>query len=408
MPTDRLYYTDSLLTDFDASVVAAETTGGRLHIVLDRSAFYPTSGGQPHDLGTLGDATVVDVIDREDGEIAHVVDRPIAVGAKVQGHVDWTRRLDHMQQHTGQHILSAAFDRLFNVRTTSFHLGAETATIDLAREVTPAEIARAERLANEAVWADRAVTIRFVSEEDAKAMPLRKESMRTGTLRLIEVPDIDLSACGGTHVPRTGMIGIIAVAGWERFKGASRITFLCGGRTLAAFGRLRDVVDQSTRLISVAPAEIPAAIERLQADLKASARTERRMAEELAVYRAAEFRAGAETVRGGRGVLRAVPGADPGALKALASAIVGEPGFVVVLVGTPGGDGASGPNVTAAPVAPIVVARSADIVFDAGAWLKQAAARFGGRGGGRPELAQGGLTAAADVVLSFARESMNQ
>lgn len=405
MPTDRLYYSDSLLTEFDASVVSTETYGGRVHVVLDRTAFYPTSGGQPHDLGSLGEAAVVDVIDLEDGEIAHVVDRPVTVGAAVHGRINWARRRDHMQQHTGQHVLSAAFDRLFSVRTTSFHLGAETATIDLAREVTPAEIAKAERWANDVVWSDREVTIRFASEEEAKAMPLRKESVRTGTLRLIEVPDVDLSACGGTHVPRTGMIGIIAVAGWERFKGASRITFTCGERALTSFGQLRDVVDRSSRLVSAAAADVPAAIERLQGDIKAAARTERRLTDELALHRAAEFRAGAETVRGGRGVLRVVPGADPAALKVLAAAIVGEPGFVVVLVGAQDGDGPAAPP---APMAPVVVARSADIVFDAGAWLKQATARFGGRGGGRPELAQGGLTAAADDVLGFARESMNQ
>ncbi len=403
--TERLYYTDSLLTDFDASVVSVETHDGRTHVVLDRTAFYPTSGGQPHDLGSIGDAAVVDVIDRDDGEIVHFVDRPLAVGAAVHGHVDWARRRDHMQQHTGQHVLSAAFDKLFNVRTTSFHLGAETATIDLAREVSPAEIARAERMANDVVWSDREVRIRFASEEEAKAMPLRKESVRTGTLRLIEVPDVDLSACGGTHVPRTGVIGIIAVAGWERFKGASRITFVCGERALTGFGRLRDVVDRSSRLVSAAGADLPGAIERLQADVKAAARTERRLSDELALYRAAEFRANAETVRGGRGVLRGVPGADPAALKALAAAIVAEPGFVVVLVGVPDGDGSPA---SPSPAAPVVVARSADIVFDAGAWLKQATARFGGRGGGRPELAQGGLTAAADDVLGFARESMNQ
>jgi alanyl-tRNA synthetase len=395
MPTERLYYTDSLLTGFDATVVATHTADGRTDVRLDATAFYPTSGGQPFDVGTLGGARVLDVADRDDDEIVHVLDRPLDVGARVHGEIDWPRRFDHMQQHTGQHILSAAFDRLHRVRTTSFHLGTATATIDLAREVTPDEISAAERAANDVVWADRDVRVRFATDDEARALPLRKEPTRTGRLRLVEVLDFDLSACGGTHVPRTGMIGMIAVTGWERFKGASRITFVCGGRALATLGQFRDVLTEAGRRVSGPTAELPGAIERLQTEAKAAARTERRLLDELTGYRAAEFRARSETVRGGRGVLIAAPGADAGALKALAAAIVAEPGFLAVLVG----DGQP---------APVVAARSADVTFDAAAWLKQAVARFGGRGGGRPEVAQGGIPASADDVLAFARESMNQ
>ena len=397
MSTRRLYYTDSLVREFDATVTSvAPRADGRSDVILDHTAFYPTSGGQPFDTGTLGGARVVEVVDREeDDEIVHVVEGAPAAGQRVRGVIDWARRLDHMQQHTGQHVLSAAFDRLHHVRTTSFHLGVETATIDLAREVTPAEIADAERAANDVVWMDRDVGVTFATEEQARALPLRKESLRTGTLRLVEVPDFDLSACGGTHVPRTGMIGIVAVSGSERFKGASRITFVCGGRALRTFGHLRDVVAAAGRLVSGPSAELPAAIERLQNELRTAARADRRMQDELAVYRAAEFRSQAETLGGGRGVLRAAPGADGAALKGLAAAIVAEPGHLAVLVGE------------GQPM-PVVAARSADVGFDAAAWLKLAVARFGGRGGGRPEMAQGGLTASADDVLAFARESMSQ
>jgi alanyl-tRNA synthetase len=395
MPTHRLYYTDSLLTAFDATVVAAQTANGQTEVRLDATAFYPTSGGQPFDVGVLGGARVLDVIDRDDDEIGHVVDQPLDVGHRVHGEVDWPRRFDHMQQHSGQHILSAAFDRLHRVRTTSFHLGAETATIDLSREVTPGEIAGAERAANDVVWSDREVRVRFATDDEARALPLRKEPTRTGRLRLVDVTDFDLSACGGTHVPRTGMIGLIAVAGWERFKGASRITFICGGRALATLGQFRDVLAEAGRRVSGSIAELPAAIERLQAEAKAAARTERRLLDELNGYRAADFRSRAETVRGGRGVLTTAPGADAGALKALAAAIVAEPGFLAVLVGE-------------GQPAPVIAARSADVTFDAAAWLTQAVARFGGRGGGRPEVAQGGLPVSADDVLAFARESMKQ
>jgi len=168
--TTRLYYTDADLQTFDATVTAAEPAGDRWLVRLDRTAFYPTSGGQPHDLGRLDDARVLDVTDEDDGGLIHVVDAPVAVGRQVRGAIDWTRRFDHMQQHTGQHVLSAAFVATADVATVSFHLGAETATIDLAREVTAAEIAAAEAEANRVVWEDREVRVRFVSEEDARAM----------------------------------------------------------------------------------------------------------------------------------------------------------------------------------------------------------------------------------------------
>jgi alanyl-tRNA synthetase len=391
--TTRLYYTDSLLREFDATVVASDEAGGRATVVLDQTAFYPTSGGQPFDTGRVGARQVLDVIDDEAGTIRHVVDGPIARGERVHGTIDWPRRLDHMQQHTGQHVLSAAFDRLCGVRTISFHLGAETATIDLAREVSAAEIARAEAEANRVVWENRPVTVRFATDEEASRLPLRKEPVRSGTLRLVDVTDFDLSACGGTHVPATGMIGVIAVAGWERFKGASRVTFVCGGRALRGYGQLRDAMTAASRALSVSPADVAATIERMQAEAKDLGRTIRRLQDDVAVSRAAALRAGAADIGGRRGVLRHEPGWDAAGLKTLATAIVSEPGTIALLVG----DGTP---------APVVVARSADVDLDAAAWMKQAAAALGGRGGGRPELAQGGLGVSPDQILTFAKETL--
>ena len=187
MTDTRLYYTEPYRTSFDGTVVSVEPVDGRLHVVLDQTAFYPTSGGQPFDIGTLGGAAVTEVIDREDGTIAHVVSGTVKPGEVVAGAIDWARRFDHMQQHTGQHVLSAAFDRLFGVRTESFHLGAAASSIDLAREVSATELRQAEDEANRIVWEDRMVHIRFASADEAAAMPLRKESLRTGPLRLIDV-----------------------------------------------------------------------------------------------------------------------------------------------------------------------------------------------------------------------------
>ena len=241
--TLRLYYTEPWRRDFDADVLSVEPepSTGRLRVRLNRTAFYPTSGGQPHDMGTLGEARVVDVIDDEEtGDVVHVVEGRLEPGAAVTGVIDWERRFDHMQQHSGQHALSAAFVRTANVATVSFHLGDATSTIDLAREVTAGEIAGAERAANEVVWDNRPVAIRFVSDEEAEKLPLRKPPVRTGQLRLIEIQDWDLSACGGTHVSRTGQIGVIAVRQDERVRGSTRVSFLCGGRALDGFRSLRD------------------------------------------------------------------------------------------------------------------------------------------------------------------------
>jgi alanyl-tRNA synthetase len=300
-----------------------------------------------------------------------------------------------MQQHTGQHVLSAAFDRLIGVRTVSFHLGAETATIDLAREVTPAEIARAEAEANRVVWEARPVTIRFATDAEAAALPLRKEPVKTGLLRLVEVTDFDLSACGGTHVPQTGMIGAILVAGWERFKGATRLTFVCGGRALRSHGTLRDVVTAATRALSVLPSELEATVVRLQTDAKTRSREIRVLQEELAVVRAAQLRNQAANTGAVRTVLVTQAGWDAAALKVLAAAVVNEPGFIAVMTG----DGQPTPG---------VIARSADVAFDAGAWMKRAPAELGGRGGGRPESAQGGLDATPEQILNFARAAIGE
>ena len=389
--TTRLYYEDSTLTDFEAVVTGVREHDGRPAVTLDRTAFYPTSGGQPFDTGTLGAASVVDVVDDEEsGEILHVLDRTVEQGSAVKGSIDRARRLDHMQQHTGQHILSAAFEKLHQARTVSFHLGAETSTIDLDREVGPAAVAAAERLANEVVWDDRAVAIRYASEEEAARMPLRKEPKRTGTLRLIEVPDCDLSACGGTHVPRTGVIGMIAIAGVERFKGGLRVSFVCGARALARFARMRTALEESVKRISVHPDELPAAIGRLQDEMKAQRQTLRAQQETLAESRAAELRTAAEIADGVALVVAYVAGWDAGGIKLLASSLTSGPGVVAALVG----DGTP---------TPVVIARSADGRIDAGEILRALLAELGGKGGGKPGMAQGAVSVEAAPAIAELR-----
>ena len=395
--TERLYYTDAYRTAFEGRVVRCvprpEADGTpRFAVELDTTAFYPTSGGQPFDLGTVAEARVLDVVDEQDGRITHVTDGPVAEGGTARGTIDWVRRFDHMQQHTGQHILSAAFDRLFANRTESFHLGAESCTIDLGREMSARDVAAAVDEANRIVWEDRPVSVRFVTAAEAATLPLRKEPAREGTLRLIEIEDFDLSACGGTHVARTGAVGIVAVPGVERFKGGSRVQFLCGGRVRRRFDAWRDALASTQKHLSVSPDELAAAIERLQEENKGLQRTLRGAQEKLAVHEA-----GALVARGQRAgdrlvVVESIPDLDAVGLKAMAAAAAAHPGAAVVLFS------ASTPSL-------VVVAAHPAAGVDANATLKTLVARFGGKGGGKPELAQGGgLVGDSAALLAAARE----
>jgi alanyl-tRNA synthetase len=397
--TARIYYTDPSCRHFEAVVTKAFEHDGRPAVLLDRTAFYPASGGQPFDTGHLliRDRDAVDVVETVDGGdvVVHVLTAPVSEGIAVCGEIDWNRRFDHMQQHTGQHLLSAAFDRLFDNRTTSFHMGADTATIDLLREMSWEQISRAEDEANRVVWENREVSIRFVDPDSHRSsdapLHLRKKSTRAGILRLIEVTDCDLSACGGTHVARTGAIGMIVVAAAEKFKGGTRITFACGGRALRLLRTLRESVAGGVRALSVFPQELPSAIERMQADAKDLRRSVKRLQETLATHEAARLAEAATIVVGVHVIVEALDGWDASGLKAIASAVTTATRAVVALCSS------TSPHA-------VVVARSASVPVDASAVLRALTERFGGRGGGKPDLAQGGgLTGGATEIGQTAR-----
>ena len=388
--TDRIYYTEPARRSFQGTVTRTGEHDGKPTVVLDRTAFYPTSGGQPFDTGRLGTVSVIETLD-EDDDVVHVVDAPMSIGDAVQGEIDWTRRFDHMQQHTGQHVLSAAFDRLFENRTTSFHMGTEASTIDLAREVAPSDLERAVEEANRVIWEDREVSIRFVSADEAARLPLRKEPVREGTLRLIEIKDFDLSACGGTHVHRTGAIGMIAATNVERFRGGARVTFVCGARALRSFRQYRDAVTGAVRVLSVLPHELPNAIERAQLESKDLRKTVSRLQGTLAVHEASTLLEGATLAGDVRIVVQALEGWDAPGLKAIAATLVSQKDVAVCLLSA------------SDPVA-AVVARSQNVAVDAAKTLRALLDRFGGRGGGRPDLAQGaGLIGKVDEILAAAR-----
>jgi alanyl-tRNA synthetase len=394
--TERLYYTDPACISFDAEVTRTFVHEGRPAVILDRTAFYPTSGGQPHDIGTLASTRVVDVVDLEDGTVVHVLDSELASNAVVHGEINWLRRFDHMQQHTGQHVLSAAFDHLFSNRTMSFHMSADVSTIDLAKEAAPDALAAAEREANRIVWEDRRIDIRFATEKEAAAMPLRKEPARAGTLRLIDITDFDLSACGGTHVARTGAIGIIAVSAWERFRGGTRVTFVCGGRALRLFRTYRDSVTGSIRTLSVLPEELPSAIERVQNESKELRRTVKTLQESLASHEAARMVDNAPLAGSSRVVVQAVEGWDAQGLKAIATSATARDSVVVALF-------------SATTPALVVIARSRNESIDSNAVLKELVQQFGGRGGGKPDMAQGGgLEATPERIADAARSAIER
>jgi alanyl-tRNA synthetase len=392
--TRRLYYTDAESLEFDAVVTQVRSDGGQPMAVLDQTAFYPTSGGQPCDTGRLGGARVLDVVD-EGEQIVHVLSKPLEPGAIVRGVIDADRRRDHMQQHTGQHILSASFDRLFGSPTVSFHLGSEACTIDLATPVSPLQVEQAVDEANRVVWDNRPVVVRFTGADEARSAGLRKDTVRQGELRLIDVKDFDLSACGGTHVPATGVIGLIAVIGTEKFKGGLRVSFVCGRRALAQLRLLRDAVAESSRVLSVAPVELPEAIRRLQTESKTLRRRAADLDEALATQEAGRLMAEA-SANGAAAVVAVMEGWVATGLRAIASRVIASGPAQVVL------------TTSEEPVA-VVVAQSVPGGVPATDVIAMLTARFGGRGGGSAGLAQaGGLAASPRAVVEAAGAAMGQ
>lgn len=381
--TTRLYYTDSYLAAFDARVLDRADGGRRLY--LDRTAFYPTSGGQPHDLGTLDGIPIVDVVD-EGGRVAHLLATPAAADAEqVAGLVDWERRFDYMQQHTGQHLLSAVIAELFGHGTVSVHFGSESSSLDLDVEMVDAGVlAAAEARANAIVFENRPVTVSF--EDAAKATGLRKETERDGTLRIVSIADLDRSACGGTHVRATGEIGPILLRKLEKVRKAARIEFVCGGRAVrrarADFEALARIAVSLSASLDDAATLVATQREQVQ-KLEAE---RRRLEREVAGHRARALYE--ETAPDAGGVRRAIVRGGPGSmddLRPLAQAFAALPRAVLV-----GAQAATSPP-------SLLLASSEDSGVDAGRALREAVTAVGGRGGGSSRLAQGSVPDAALV-----------
>jgi len=290
--TERLYLADPYLVSFTARVVAGAEHGGKPSALLDRTAFYPEGGGQPGDRGTLGGAQVLDVQESE-GNVLHLLDRPLAPGTEVEGRVDWVRRLDHMQQHHGQHLLSAAFERVHGAPTKSFHLGERTCTIDLDVSISKmddAALRAAESAANESVWRNLPVVARDFVGEERNRLPLRKEAVKGDRVVLVE--GVDASPCGGTHPVRTGDVGAIAVLGVQKWgQGASRVEFVCGGRVVRLLAEQGRWLKEAADALKTAPRDLPDAVRRTAEESNARRKLAGELERELSRSRAEQMAA---------------------------------------------------------------------------------------------------------------------
>jgi alanyl-tRNA synthetase len=401
--TRRLHSDDPYLLEFDAAVVDRREHQGRPAVVLDRTAFYAESGGQPWDTGTLGEARVVAVV--EDGdEVLHVLDRPVVVD-RVHGVVDAERRRDHMQQHHGQHLLSKAFVEVARAETIAFHLGSEVTTIDLDRSVGDAEARAAERRASEVSWEARPVRVSLLTPDEAVAQGLRLPEGVTGPVRVVDAEGFDRQPCGGTHPRRTAEVGVVVVTGLERYKSGTRVSFVCGHRALTAMARRQAVLDRLVSTLCAPVDELSATAQKAKDDLVESERRAKGLLERALEGEARRLLAEARgdgpapTPQAPALVVAAVEGWPPSDLRTLATRLVGLGPCVALLA-------------SRAEKAHLVFAQSEGLPHDVPSLLKAAVERLGGKGGGRGNVAQGGgerldllddaLARAAEAVRSRA------
>lgn len=398
--TARLYYADAYLRSFDAQVLSAQPHDENVAVVLDRTAFYPTGGGQLHDLGTLRDeqtqANVIDVLD-ENGEVVHVLDRPVATG-RVHGELDWPRRWDLTQQHTGQHILSQAFYQLFEAETIAVHMTESNCTLDLLRQLTTEQHAQAEELANQIVQSNRPVRAAFVGDEELARMPLRKPpAAKHEKIRIVEVSGFDWSPCGGTHVRATGEVGLIKILGAERRASEQRIEFGCGMRALRDYRWKNQAIRSLAAQLSVKDSDLASTVQQLIDDGKETRRQMNALRARLLEYEAEQLWDAAKVEGAWHWVQQVFEGRSLDEARLLAIKLRNK-ASAVVLFAVAG----EKPN--------LIFARSADLSLDMGKLMHEVSGAFGGRGGGQPELAQGGVANGSDLaqVLNVAAAKIRQ
>ncbi len=377
--TERLYFDDAYTVQFEANVVHTSTHDGHAAVALDRSFFYPTSGGQPHDLGTLNGVAVIDVQADDDGVVWHVLGEDVHLESPVTGEVVWSRRYDHMQQHSGQHLLSQAFFHVLQMETVSVHFGESVSTLDLdVEEIGDEQLFAVEAYANEIVWRNLPIRCYTVGDADIAQIPLRRPPKVTGEIRIVEIEQYDWSACGGTHVRRTGEIGAIALLRTEKIRRQTRVHFVCGGRVIEDYRRRRTLLSQVAALLDTHYEQVPDLVEKLQTQNKDLDRQLRGLQEELLPVRARSLFESGQPLGNGRLVAQVLRGIDPGMLRGMAQTLQSEPGTVILLCGESGDKGT------------VIFARAADVDLNMGHLLRDVLSEFGAKGGGRPDFAQGG------------------
>lgn len=380
--TERLYYDDAYLTEFDATVTACEARDGAYCVKLDQSAFYPTSGGQPYDTGTLGRANILEVFVDADHDVCHVLDAPLTVGERVHGRIDWPRRFDHMQQHAGDHMIASALWRLYGGVTIGLHLGEAVSTIDVdmpggATHLSPEQIARVEQDVNECIQRDVPVRCWFPEPDELAALPLRKRPTVSEHVRVVAIGEDEMVACGGTHPATAGQLGLVKIVGAAPARGKLRVSFLAGMRAYKDYQGKYDIAQQTANLLSTAVENLPAHVAALQEALKKADYALNRLRKQAALdaFDVETLPTTPDGVRVAAGMLEG----DMNLVKDVASQLIKKPGLAVLL----------GVEVEPGRAA-FVFARSQDVDIHMGQLLSRAAKPLGGKGGGRPDFAQGG------------------
>ncbi len=387
--TERLYYDDSYTTSFTARIIDRIDHEGVIAVALDRTYFYPTGGGQPNDTGMINDIPVLDVFSRDE-RVYHVLAEPIE-GDTVNAQVDWARRFDHMQQHTGQHILSQAFMQAADANTVGFHLSSDSLTVDLDKlNIDSYTLIDVEELANRIVWENHPITTTIIDPADAEKFGVRMrkmpEQMTTAGLRVVSIGEFDVTACGGTHVSGSGSVGIIKIMRADKKGDKLRIEFVCGGRALREFRERSAIVNRLAADLTCGYSEIPDTVGRLREDVQAVGRSLKAATQQLIGYEAQALIAETQPQGGRRVIARVFENRPIDEVRYLASALIATPGTIALL-------GASGEK------AQLIFARSADLSNDMNGTLKLALQSFGGRGGGQPSMAQGGgVSASAEQI----------
>lgn len=400
---ERLYYTNPSLLQFEANVTSVEQHDGRIAIFLDQSAFYPTSGGQVFDTGYLqangSKLRVEEVAEDESGRVCHFISGTadaVRVGDHILAMIDADRRLDHTQQHSGQHVLSAAFEHLFDMPTVSFHMGDESCTIDLdTKGISPEQLKAAEHEANRVVFENLPVSIKFASADDARSMGVRKIPAHVeGELRLIYMQGYDLNACGGTHVRATGEIGPILLRKVEKVRQGFRVEFVCGFRALTAARHDFELLTEAAGRFGTQISEVPELIGKAQEELKANAKERKHFLEEIAELSAAHWIASTPVTNGFRLIVKSFQDRDLSFIKLLAQKITAAAPSIVLFGARSGQPG-------------VVFAQSRGLTFDMGALMKEALPLLGGRGGGNRDMAQGGASKPEHIDEALAQASAN-